>query len=330
MRNLIIVGTLLAFAVTAFSCVAFADERRAHSTSRDLTIDLTATGASEYNIDHAGRGLRLPEIQHERAAAAGQTEGFYVTGIIRADMRVSQVKPYLDARTSTGSRVMLELRGRLTGGKWTEWRESSADGQAIVLPHPAESVQARITLLRDEGAASPEVKSLRLVLVADQSAAERRQGRKPFSSRVFATRIGLVGGTTANGHTIQPSDRFVALPSRRALNIAIDDRAYEVRVCHKKRCTVAPVWDVGPWNIRDDYWNVRSVRQMWKDLPRGRPQAESAYLQGHNQGLDDRSRKVLNPAGIDLADGIFWKDLGMTTNGWVKVTYLWTGADSQA
>ncbi|MFI6481302.1 hypothetical protein ACIBH1_25455 [Nonomuraea sp. NPDC050663] len=327
MRNLTIVATLL---TSVISCVALADEGRAHSTTRDLTIDLTATGASEYNIDHAGRGLRLPAMQPERTATTSQTEGFYVTRIIRADMRVAQVRPYLHAQTSTDSSVMLELRGQLTGGKWTEWREASADGEAVVLPAAAEGVQARITLLRDEGAPGPEVKSLRLVLIADQSAIERRRDRKPVSSRVFATRIGLVGGTTANGHIIQSSDRFVALPSRRALNIAIDEKAYEVRVCHKKKCTVAPVWDVGPWNIRDDYWNVRSVRQMWKDLPRGRPQAESAYLHRYNQGLDDRSRKVLNPAGIDLADEIFWKDLGMTTNGWVKVTYLWTGADSQA
>ena len=33
-----------------------------------------------------------------------------------------------------------------------------------------------------------------------------------------------------------------------------------------------------------------------------------------------------NPAGIDLADGVFWDGLGMSDNGYVNVTYLWTGS----
>ena len=34
---------------------------------------------------------------------------------------------------------------------------------------------------------------------------------------------------------------------------------------------------------------------------------------------------MLNPAGIDLADGMFWDALGLTDNAWVTVDYLWTG-----
>ena len=34
-------------------------------------------------------------------------------------------------------------------------------------------------------------------------------------------------------------------------------------------------------------------------------------------------RKVVNPAGIDLADGIFWDDLKLPTNTWIDVEYLW-------
>jgi hypothetical protein len=33
-----------------------------------------------------------------------------------------------------------------------------------------------------------------------------------------------------------------------------------VRVCATSgRCEWAPVWDVGPWNITDDYWWVRGT-----------------------------------------------------------------------
>jgi hypothetical protein len=144
--------------------------------------------------------------------------------------------------------------------------------------------------------------------------------------RVFATREGLVGRTTANGHKIKSSDRFVALPSRRALspNGSAD---YSVKVCASNgRCAVAPVWDVGPWNTRDDYWNPKSRRQEWRDLPQGMPEAQAAKERGYNKGLDQFKRKVANPAGIDLSDGMFWGALGLKDNGWVTVEYLWTGA----
>jgi hypothetical protein len=142
---------------------------------------------------------------------------------------------------------------------------------------------------------------------------------------VFATREGLEGKTTANGHTIAERDHFVALPSRRALS-GRGKGDYSVRVCvdRQSRCTWAPVWDVGPWNTRDDYWN--DDRQMWEDLPKGTPQAQAAYSDGHNDGKDQFGRKVRNPAGIDLADGTFWDALELKNNAWVEVTYQWTGS----
>ncbi len=159
----------------------------------------------------------------------------------------------------------------------------------------------------------------------------------PFSARLFATRIGLVGETTANGHVIRQNDHFVALPSRRGLATR-GGGEYTVRVCstgalgpegkgdtegHDARCAYLPVWDVGPWNITDDHWN--GDRQSWRDLDRGRPQAQAAYTEEHNGGLDGFGRRVRNPAGIDLADGAFNGALQLPTNSWVRVDYLWTG-----
>jgi hypothetical protein len=63
---------------------------------------------------------------------------------------------------------------------------------------------------------------------------------------------------------------------------------------------------------------------MWKNLPQGKPEAQAAYQDGFNGGLDQFGRRPANPAGIDIADGTFWTDLGMSNNDWVDVTYLWT------
>ncbi len=142
--------------------------------------------------------------------------------------------------------------------------------------------------------------------------------------RVYATREGLVGGTTANGHVIAERDHFVALPSARALSPR-GSGTYSVRVCvaDTTRCEYAPVWDVGPWNTTDDYWSA--TRHAFADLPRGVPQAQAASRSGHREGRDQYGREVTNPAGIDLADGTFWDGLGLRSNAWVDVTFLWQG-----
>jgi hypothetical protein len=151
-----------------------------------------------------------------------------------------------------------------------------------------------------------------------------RLSDNPKTYRVYATREGLVGRKTANGHVITARDHFVALPSRRALSPKGGNQ-YSVRVCADNgRCETAPVWDVGPWNTRDDYWNPPAIRQNWTDLPQGKPEAQAAHESRYNGGKDQFGRKVTNPAGIDLADGTFWGGLGLTNNAWVTVTYLWT------
>jgi hypothetical protein len=146
--------------------------------------------------------------------------------------------------------------------------------------------------------------------------------KRPVSYRVFATREGLVGGVTANGHVIVERDHFVALPSRLGLaSPGSGDRT--VRVCADNgRCAYAPVWDVGPWNTTDDYWNA--PRQTWQGLQRGKPAAQAAFEAEYNGGRDEFDRDVLNPAGIDLGDGTFWDGLRLTDNSWVGVDFLWT------
>jgi hypothetical protein len=154
-------------------------------------------------------------------------------------------------------------------------------------------------------------------------AAEEPQQNLAPTYRIFATREGLVGYTTANGHVIQPRDRFVALPSWSVLSPKGTDK-FRVRITYKGRSVVAPVWDVGPWNTKDDYW---SPNRRYSDLPVGRPMAEAAKLDGYNGGLDERGRRILLPNGIDIADGTFWDDLDMSRDDWVEVSFLWLGAD---
>ncbi|HMP39067.1 MAG TPA: hypothetical protein PKA05_01685 [Roseiflexaceae bacterium] len=141
--------------------------------------------------------------------------------------------------------------------------------------------------------------------------------------RIYATRQGLVGRRTANGHIIQPRDRFVALPSFRVLS-SRGGNEFQVRVTYRDRSVILPVWDVGPWNTTDDYWDPD---RKYGDLPVGLPMAQAARLQGYNGGRDDFGRRVRLPNGVDIADGAFWDDLGMAQSDWVEISFLWLGDD---
>jgi hypothetical protein len=228
----------------------------------------------------------------------------------RVEVAAAGVRP-------AGTDTEIGVRTRTAAG-WTEWRPPGP------LPAPSGTVQVRLSLTAT-GSRPAATAVLVTAYPAAGPAARPLRGRTPQVGRVFATRIGLVGGTTANGHVITGHDHFAALPSRRGLSPR-DGDDYQVKVCNpaNSRCVVAPVWDVGPWNTRDDYWNPPSVRQNWADLPQGMPEAQAAKQSGYNGGLDQFGRTVRNPAGIDLADGTFRDDLGMDDNGWVTVTYLWT------
>lgn len=229
----------------------------------------------------------------------------------------------VDADVPAGTVATVDVRGRRADGEWTEWVPADATGE-VELPEPTREVQGRL-VLAGTPANGPVVRAIDLTATPAKRPRIALADRPMLGYRVFATREGLVGGTTANGHVIAEDDLFVALPSRRAL-AARDTGEYSVRVCTATRCAYAPVWDVGPWNTRDDYWNPPDVREDWRELPQGIPQAQVAHLEGFNGGRDQFDREVLNPAGVDLSDAVFLDALKMPDNGWVQVDYLWTGS----
>ncbi|MDQ4098896.1 MAG: discoidin domain-containing protein, partial [Chloroflexota bacterium] len=186
----------------------------------------------------------------------------------------------------------------------------------------------------------------------------------PGTYVVTATREGLVGGTTSNGHVIVEDDHFASLPACLASNCpwlrpGVRDATWGLRTeCGDKcyvlvvnpnndRCQVAPVWDVGPWFRVDDWWNPTSSRHV-NTLPttknilaQGYTGADAArngldvgYGVGPNgYGSSDKYLEVGNRSSIDLGDGT-WTDLGLDFNrgiaSGIRVTLLWqTGQDPQ-
>jgi hypothetical protein len=257
-----------------------------------------------------------------------QAEGMLLTPVQPLATFSSQVAAEIVAEQPAGSVVAVDVRGTRGDGSWTEWAPTSPQAPAM-LGAAVTAVQSRVMLRSGQSGASPVVRSVRLTAKPGVQLLAARPRNAP-SYRVFATREGLVGAATANGHVIHERDHFVALPSRRGL-APRESGDYTVKVCAANgRCEWAPVWDVGPWNTTDDYWNPAGSRQTWPDLPQGRPQAQAAYEDKYHDGRDQFGRDVHNPAGIDLADGTFWDGLGLRDNSWVTVTYLWVDGGSPA
>jgi hypothetical protein len=133
-------------------------------------------------------------------------------------------------------------------------------------------------------------------------------GGRGVRCRVFATQY--------HGYT-----RYeVALPHKKLKK----QGGYRIRIRRGERRVSAPVREVGPWNIRDNYWQSRRYRDMWDDLPRCKPEAQVAYFRNYHRGRDQFGRKVLNPAGVDLTPRVA-RRLGLKKyeNAWVYVRYPW-------
>ncbi len=332
-RNRRIRITALIVAVAAMVLAAFVAAgfpAGAQAGAPDGTTDGAATWIArlspdwdDTNVRSGTGGLRLNDGPAGSASIkTSQQHGMLVTPAHRLTQPSNQVTAELVADQPPGSTVAVDVRGTREDGSWTEWVPASTEAPAV-FDALVTTVQTRVALRGGDGGASPAVRSVRLTA---QTVAQTLVDlpRAPHTYRVFATREGLVGGTTANGHVIRERDHFVALPSRRGL-APRGSGDYTVKVCSDRgRCEWAPVWDVGPWNTTDDYWNPSDTRQSWPDVPQGVPQAQAAHDAGHNGGRDQFGRQVRNPAGIDLADGTFWDGLGLRDNSWVTVTYLWT------
>lgn len=285
-------------------------------------------GGELQNVAVVANGLRLgaDESFESRSHPPFRAFGVCSSPTLEAEVPFDAIRVEYNGHTPRETAISVEIRVRSAEGRWSPWQEVESSGQGFTLQRRGTAVQYRITLLAQQQEDSPWLREIRLEVsytdplmpVVELEALATRP-----TVRVYGTRQGLVGRVTANGHRIVERDRFAALPSKKSLNVR-EGRDYLLEVAYKDRKTTVPVWDVGPWNIKDNYWD--SPREMWTDLPRFVPQVNAAFFDNYNGGLDQFGRPILFPAAIDLADGTFWDDLGMKGSDWVDVTFLWVDA----
>ncbi|WP_129671933.1 hypothetical protein [Candidatus Chloroploca sp. Khr17] len=230
------------------------------------------------------------------------------------------------AQSPSGSAVRVDVRGSLDGQRWQPWVVDLSSGDVIDFRQPIKYAQYRLTLTGNQFSA-PVVREVRLELTSSAASVEATPA-DPYAVaptfRVRATRQGMVGGRTANGYIIPPNARFVSLPSWSALS-SRGGNEYQVRLTYRGRSTVVPVYDVGPYNTRDDYWATQ--RTGFPDLQWGWSMDHAAYYDGYNNGRAEKGY-VRFPTAVDVGDGAWIQDLGIVGDqAEVEVTFLWMGQD---
>jgi LysM repeat protein len=150
----------------------------------------------------------------------------------------------------------------------------------------------------------------------------------PRTYTVFATRYDAGGAYTVAlpDKCVKFSNAGIASQTECTNYGYADGANYSISIAYKGRSVTVRPLEAGPWNIDDTFWATAgdpTPRRMFADLPLGVPQAQAAYFDNYNGGLDQFGRKVNQPFAIDLSYDVA-RDLGFTGRDWVDVTFIWT------
>lgn len=264
-----------------------------------------------------------------RALGAYQRYGTLVSDQLTFDQPTARLKLTYSALTPPGAEARVDVRGSPDGQRWLPWVTGLPAGAVVGFGQPVRYAQYRLSLAGGAGGA-PAVRDLQLATTNQAptySAAAASAFAVAPTFRVRGTRMGMVGGRTANGYIIPPRARFASLPSWSSLSTRGRDE-YQVRISYRGRSTLVPVYDVGPYSERDDYWDT--ARDGYPELERGWPMDHAAFYEGYNGGRADKGF-VRFPTAIDVGDGAWLDDLGIVGDqAEVEVTFLWLGQDPAA
>jgi hypothetical protein len=290
---------------------------------------LKPTDATAQDIEVTSQGiLRLATTASDAPETYGSFRhfGLYDSTTTSFPRSFNQLRVAYQRTLPAATRARVDVRASSDHVRWSEWQLDVANGATVRFDEPMAAAQYRVILLSNS-AKSPTVGPVTLEpqargFMAQDSAAPAIAP----TYRLRVTRQGMVGGRTANGHIIKQNDFFVSLPSGRALSRR-GGNEYQVRLSANGKSVVVPVWDNGPWNHHDDYWNEK--RERYRDLPAGWPQDHAAYYEKHNKGQAERGF-VRFPSAVDIGDGAYWA-LGLNgAQATVDVTFLWLGTDPGA
>ncbi len=253
--------------------------------------------------------------------------GMWDSPAAKLDAEFQSVLVQYRSEAPAGTERFIAVRASRDGAHWSEWEWDVAEGATDTFDTPQRWIQHRVVLTANAGR-TPMVSDVKITPRSAPAAMLARDLAMKSTSvaptyRLRVTRQGMVGSRTANGHVVRSHDFFVSLPSWRVLSSRGGDE-YMVRLSANGKSVVVPVWDVGPWNMHDNFWDAD--RAKYKNLPVGWPEDHAAYYEHYNHGRAEKGR-VRFPTAVDVGDGAYWALDLADEQATVDVTFLWLGDD---
>jgi hypothetical protein len=322
----------------------------------------TASGAGNYacsfKIPQSGAGTFPVLVRSSDGTSATAT--IVVSGAPAVTVTPNQGRVGTDLALSAGGFNSNESLIFTWDGQSTAWRTERADSNgSLLLRVTVPQLSTGSHTLKVRGQSSGKSASATFKVLSGSTTGDTSM-IGPGTYAITATREGLVGGTTSNGHLIVPNDHFVSLPACTALscpwrtpgatgdNYAADcgTNCY-VRVTNPvtNQCSVAPVYDVGPWFTNDNWWdptgsrNLNNLRGTVNILAQGYTGADAAMngldvgygIAGSGRGMSNVGYDVANRAALDIGDGT-WADVGLDYDAGIApvvVTLLWQTGENR-
>lgn len=126
-----------------------------------------------------------------------------------------------------------------------------------------------------------------------------------FTATVFATT------STYTDNSVDLPDKELKFANRGWPNSVpgYENPPYAVDLAYNGNVTSSIViTDVAPWNHDDNYWREANdplqPRRLFTDLPLGKPEAEAAFFDNYNGGLNQFGILVDSPAGVSLSQPV--------------------------
>ena len=165
--------------------------------------------------------------------------GFYVSPVQPLNSTVASLRVLYSSQIPETSAVLIDVRTSADALRWSLWQSMEQSGDMLQLEQLARFAQYRVALMTNQE--SPRVFSVQLLpQLASLASSQIKAPAPALSFKVKATRQGMIGGRTANGHIITKRDRFVSLPCWCSLSTK-NGNEYMVRLTYKGRSTVVPV-----------------------------------------------------------------------------------------
>ncbi|HEX5692023.1 MAG TPA: hypothetical protein VFX76_18540, partial [Roseiflexaceae bacterium] len=194
-------------------CNLFPWVQSSHLTPLNVPL-LTSGQQNDIQVSFDGAiELRANAPPAPQVYGSFQRFGSFLSPIYQYSQSSRQFTISYDSFAPKGADVRVDVRNSVDGARWNSWEVDVANHSNATFATAGRFAQYRVTLLGQAGT-HPAIRNVELVARREPGIPTALADEPPPVAptyRIHATRMGMVGGRTANGHRITKRDHFVSL-----------------------------------------------------------------------------------------------------------------------